>query len=123
MNRGAFAAVVRDGEVLLVRSRTAPQFRDHWSLPGGIVEPGESWQDGAGREVLEETSIVCTVKDFIVEVDNVEDNIQVQIFRAEYQSGNIVIDPEEIAEAAWFSIASAQKLPLAYNTADILQAL
>ncbi|HEY8002343.1 MAG TPA: NUDIX hydrolase [Solirubrobacterales bacterium] len=35
-----------------------PQY-DDWSLPKGKLEPGESWSDGALREVEEETGLRC----------------------------------------------------------------
>lgn len=45
------------GEVLLVK----PNYRDHWSLPGGIVEAGEPPHAGCAREVLEELGIAVAV--------------------------------------------------------------
>ena len=35
-----------------------PVHRD-WTLPKGKLDPGESWQDAALREVLEETGLKC----------------------------------------------------------------
>lgn len=42
-----------DGRILLVHDRDA----DQWTLPGGIIEPGETPADAAVREVWEETSV------------------------------------------------------------------
>jgi len=52
---GAAAALFtnRAGQVLLVK----PNYRDHWSLPGGILEHGEPPHAGCRREVAEETGI------------------------------------------------------------------
>ena len=36
---------------------------DDWSLPKGKLEPGESWEDGALREVEEETGLRCELGD------------------------------------------------------------
>ncbi len=52
---GTAAALISSaaGEVLLVK----PNYREHWSLPGGILEDGERPEDGCAREVLEEIGL------------------------------------------------------------------
>jgi 8-oxo-dGTP diphosphatase len=52
---GAAAALFtdEDGRVLLVK----PNYRDHWSLPGGILEHGEPPHTGCAREVAEELGL------------------------------------------------------------------
>ncbi|MBI3977808.1 MAG: NUDIX domain-containing protein [Chloroflexi bacterium] len=53
----AGAIVVRDGRVLLVRRAVEP-FRGWWDIPGGFLQPGEHPEQGACRELLEETGLV-----------------------------------------------------------------
>jgi 8-oxo-dGTP diphosphatase len=53
----AGGAVVRDGKVLLVHR---PRY-DDWTLPKGKLDPGESFEDAALREVEEETGVRCTL--------------------------------------------------------------
>jgi 8-oxo-dGTP diphosphatase len=48
--------VARDGKLLMVRQRRA--YGVFWEMPSGYHEPGESLEQTAGREVLEETGIV-----------------------------------------------------------------
>ncbi|MDX1564331.1 MAG: NUDIX hydrolase [Phycisphaeraceae bacterium] len=55
--RAAGGLVVRESRVLLVHR---PRY-DDWSLPKGKLERGETWRDGAVREVLEETNQPCQV--------------------------------------------------------------
>jgi 8-oxo-dGTP pyrophosphatase MutT (NUDIX family) len=52
---GAAAALITDpsGSPLLVK----PNYRDSWSLPGGILEHGETPHDGCAREVAEELGL------------------------------------------------------------------
>ena len=50
------AAIVRDGRILLVR-RARPPAHGLFSLPGGIVETGETLTEAVRREVAEETGL------------------------------------------------------------------
>jgi 8-oxo-dGTP diphosphatase len=63
---GASAVVALEGKLLLVKQRRP--YGVHWELPSGYYEPGESFEEAAAREVLEETGIdvhvgelVCTL--------------------------------------------------------------
>ena len=51
---GVGAVVIEDGKVLLIR-RGQPPLEGRWTLPGGMVELGETLEDALRREVLEET--------------------------------------------------------------------
>ena len=60
---GAGAVVERDGGVLMVRQRR--HYGTHWELPSGYVEGGESFEQAAAREVLEEAAIAVEVGDLL----------------------------------------------------------
>ena len=53
---GVGAIVVDKGRVLLV-CRSREPMKGHWTLPGGVLELGESLVDGVKREVAEETGL------------------------------------------------------------------
>jgi 8-oxo-dGTP diphosphatase len=53
----AGGVVERDGRILLVHR---PRY-DDWTLPKGKLDPGESFEDAALREVEEETGLRCTL--------------------------------------------------------------
>jgi 8-oxo-dGTP diphosphatase len=50
------ALIIKDDGVLMIKRGKAPS-KDMWSVPGGRVEIGETLQEAAEREVLEETGI------------------------------------------------------------------
>ena len=57
---GVGAIIVRDERVLLVR-RAHPPLQGEWSIPGGLVETGETTQEAVIREVREETGLEIQV--------------------------------------------------------------
>ena len=67
----ASVAVFRDGRVLLA-SRTKPPGDALFSLPGGLVEPGESLTQAALRELMEEVQVEARILGFNQHVEVVE---------------------------------------------------
>ena len=56
---GVGALVVRDDRLLMIKQRRA--YGVHWELPSGYYETGESFEEAAAREVLEETGVAVEV--------------------------------------------------------------
>jgi ADP-ribose pyrophosphatase YjhB (NUDIX family) len=61
---GVGGVVISDGRVLLVR-RGGPPLQGQWSIPGGILEVGETLMEGVRRELAEETGIDVRVRTLI----------------------------------------------------------
>lgn len=67
---GVGAIIFRDDTVLLVQRGSEPSL-GQWTLPGGLVELGESLEEAVKREVLEEVGLEVDVKDLVVALDRV----------------------------------------------------
>jgi ADP-ribose pyrophosphatase YjhB (NUDIX family) len=106
------SAVVRDrdGRVLLVKRADDGT----WCLPGGRLEPGESWSDCAVRECREETGLEVTITGLVgvysephdqVHVYPDGDRIQVVAVAFSAEAGGTKVtsvDPLEIVAARYF---------------------
>lgn len=67
---GVGAVIVDDGKVLLVKRKYEP-LKGQWSLPGGMVEIGETLEAALAREMLEETSLRVDVGPVIEVFDRI----------------------------------------------------
>ncbi len=61
---GVGGVVIRHGRALLIR-RGAPPLEGQWSIPGGMLETGETLIEGVRRELLEETGLEVRVLELI----------------------------------------------------------
>jgi NAD+ diphosphatase len=107
----AVMALVRrlPDEVLLARSaRFAPGM---YSALAGFAEPGETLEQCLEREVLEEVGVrVKNVRYFASQPWPFPNSLMIA-FVAEWESGEIRVDPLEIEAAQWFSIRALPLLP------------
>jgi len=67
---GVGAVIVHDGKVLLVQRGREPM-KGHWTLPGGVLEVGESLARGVAREIREETSLEVEVLELVELLDRI----------------------------------------------------
>ena len=59
-------AIVSEGQILLVkRSESAGKYPNFWSVPMGGIEKGETFREGAARELKEETMLDFNPKDLV----------------------------------------------------------
>jgi ADP-ribose pyrophosphatase YjhB (NUDIX family) len=116
----ASAVVWRGRQVLLVK-RGRPPGKDYWSLPGGKVEAGETVEQTAAREVLEETGLAAKLLGLIgvFTVVSAEVEYRISCFAAMSDEGEVT-PGDDAADAAWFSFVDLEKLKLAPNTLEAI---
>lgn len=117
------AVLLKGHEVLLVKRAREP-FAGVWAIPGGFVEVGETVEDAARRELMEETGLRGDIVDMLgVWSDPTRDprGHTVSVVFVCKVGGIIDIGAgDDAAEARWFDL---DKLPeLAFDHAEIMEA-
>ena len=124
----ASAAIVRDGKILVVR-RARPPAHGLFTLPGGVVEVGETLAQAVVREVSEETGLtiepvaLAGFRETIVRdaEARVERHFVILCFAARWRGGEPVLN-EELSEARWIDPAELADLSTTPGLAEIVAA-
>lgn len=128
--RVAVGAVVRlEGSFLLVQ-RANPPAQGQWSIPGGKIRLGESMQQAAEREVLEETGLTVRAGLPVLTFDlihrdeagNILFHYVIVDLWAEYIKGRIQAGADA-ARAAWIAPENFPDYNLSPTTLDLLNSL
>jgi 8-oxo-dGTP pyrophosphatase MutT (NUDIX family) len=103
-----------EGRLLLVK----PSYRDHWSIPGGMIEEGESPRTGAIREIKEEIGLDCPKPTFL-SIDYISHNgtkteaLQFTFFGGvlnKKQAEAVKVDNKEIVDFKFLPIPEALQM-------------
>jgi 8-oxo-dGTP diphosphatase len=121
----ASAAVFRAGKVLIARRGKPPHL---WSLPGGRVEMGETLEQAAAREVLEEAGVACEIAGFAGhremmlrdEGGNLYAHFVIAAFAARWTSGEAKPGPEA-SEVAWVDPGTIRNYETTPGLAEIVE--
>lgn len=103
---GVAAVIVNAAGHWLVVKKRYSGLKGKWSLPAGFVNPGETVDEAVKREVLEETGVVCEVKDLLgirtgVIENDISDNML--IFACKPLTEVIKIQEKELLDVQWLA--------------------
>ena len=102
--------LVRKGDEMLL-ARNAQWTHGMFSTIAGFVEPGESIEQTVHREILEEVGIRVEGLKYMGSQPWPFPNSLMLGFHADYASGDIVCEDQEIAEARWFKYDELPNIP------------
>jgi ADP-ribose pyrophosphatase YjhB (NUDIX family) len=122
------AAIFRDGKVLVVRRARKPAL-NLYTMPGGVVEAGETLTEAVAREVREETALQIEVLTLAGHREavmrdaqgRVERHFVIMCFAARWVSGEPVLN-EELDDARWVDPAEIAGLRTTDGLAEIVAA-
>jgi ADP-ribose pyrophosphatase YjhB (NUDIX family) len=123
---GASTACFRDGRVLLA-ARGRPPLEGVYSLPGGLVEPGETLAEAALRELREEVGVEAKLLGFVMPVEVIERDpegrvrlhIVIAAHAARWVSGEPQTGPEA-RDVRWFTETEIDSHPTTPGLAAVL---
>ena len=116
------AAVISRGDRLLLGRR--PDDKRHgglWEFPGGKLEPGESWQEAAARELAEELGLRLDSMGAVqFESRDPGSPYRIRFLQVEV-SGRV--EAREHSAVGWFTPVELTQMPLAPSDAAFVQTL
>jgi 8-oxo-dGTP diphosphatase len=115
----ASVAIVRDGKVLLIKRAFAP-YQHLWTLPGGRMEPGETIEQCAIREVQEELALtIRNPRSVLVQALGRDGTFRLAVFATRDFSGQIR-PSDEVAGHQWVDPAALVAFRTTSRLDDVL---
>jgi len=123
---GVGAVIVEHDRVLLIKRGKAPLLGE-WSIPGGLLELGETARQGAEREALEETGLVVRATELLGVFDRLvpddDKRMRYHYLLVDFLCENILGELRasgDAADACWFRQEEVSGLALPEDTAAVI---
>ncbi len=119
--------VIQEDRVLLIR-RGQPPLLGEWSLPGGVLECGETLREAVAREAREETGLLVEPGEMLGVYERVirddERRVRYHYVLVDFLCRVVGGDPKAGSDAAdvrWFTHDELPALKLAYDADDVVR--
>jgi ADP-ribose pyrophosphatase YjhB (NUDIX family) len=123
---GVGGIVLNEGKVLLVKRGKQPGY-GKWSIPGGMVELGETLSEAIKREVLEECGIEIELADVVAVLERVirreDEKVRYHYVLVDflgYWKGGDLQPASDILEARWADPAEMETLEMTERTQQVV---
>lgn len=127
---GIGVMIMRENKILLGKRHDDPEKASSalrgegtWTMPGGKLDFGESFEDGAMREVFEETGLKLNS----IKVTSLNNNknehahyITIGLFCDDFEGEPQVLEPDEITEWRWFPVENLPT-PMYFPSARMIE--
>ncbi|MHA1299252.1 MAG: NUDIX hydrolase [Candidatus Helarchaeota archaeon] len=124
---GVGTVLIKDGKVLLIQRAAEPD-KGMWSIPGGLIENGETAEEAAIRETFEETGIKVNKVEFVDAVTKVifdeEEKVQYHFAIFDYKSTDFegkVQASDDALDAKWVKFEDVSKYPMPYTLQELFR--
>jgi 8-oxo-dGTP diphosphatase len=126
----AVGVIIRqDDRIVLIRRAKEPS-RGLWTFPGGAVELGESLQEAARREALEETGLEVEIGEVATVIDSIVRDkggqVQYHYVIVDYfarPAGGALQAGSDVSEARWFRLAELDGLEMTEKAGQLARHL
>jgi 8-oxo-dGTP diphosphatase len=124
---GVGALIIRRNSILLVQRARSP-LKGYWSLPGGLIETGESIEAALRREVLEETGLIVRPKKMFEIFERIildkQGHAEYHYILHDYLCtvvGGELLAGDDAGRVAWVPRAKLKTLQLTEGTLDVIE--
>ena len=121
-------AIIIEGDRVVLVKRGNPPLAGAWSIPGGVLEVGETLRMAAAREVFEETSLRVEPAELLGVYDRLQhDHDGRTLYHyvlVDFLCKRLEGAPHpaaDVVEARWFTRAELSQLKLAADTVDVIK--
>jgi len=121
-------AIIIDGDRVVLVKRGRPPLMGKWSLPGGLLEIGETLRTCAEREVREETGLTVEIGELLGVFDRVvpdaDGHIQYHYVLIDFLCRRITGElcaGDDADEVRWFAAQDLLALGLAIETQKVIR--
>ncbi len=124
---GVGAVIIENGRALVVRRGTEP-LKGQWSVPGGVLELGETLRQGAEREAKEETGLEVEAGEVLEVVDRImrdpEHKVQYHYVLVDFLCRRVAGEArpgEDADDLRWVTPEELGSFPIADSAAAVIR--